>query len=154
MLEIERKFLVKGNIPEGTSKRIVQGYLNSHPERTVRVRIKGNQGFITVKGIGSASGASRFEFEKEITVQEAESLLELCEEGVIDKTRTNIQYGKHTFEVDCFEGENKGLLLAEVELSSEDEYFEKPDWIGEEVTGDKRYYNSYLAKHPYCKWSK
>mgnify|MGYP000980923896 FL=1 len=132
--------------------RITQGYLSSVPERTVRVRIKGDRGYITIKGIGSASGASRFEWEKEIPVSEVEQLLEICEPGVIDKTRYLVRSGKHTFEVDEFYGENEGLILAEVELSSEDEEFVKPGWLGQEVTGDARYYNSMLMKNPFKNW--
>ena len=152
--EIERKFLVKGDFKHDASKetRITQGYLSSVPERTVRVRIKGDKGFITIKGIGSASGASRFEWEKEIPVTEVESLLQLCEPGVIDKTRYLVKSGNHTFEVDEFYGDNLGLVVAEVELQSEEESFVKPAWLGEEVTGDTRYYNSMLMKHPYTKW--
>ncbi|HRR48793.1 MAG TPA: CYTH domain-containing protein [Bacteroidales bacterium] len=152
--EIERKFLVKGEFKHLASKstRIIQGYLSSVPERTVRVRVKGDKGFITVKGIGNNSGASRFEWEKEISVEEAQELLSICEPGIIDKTRYMIKVGPHTFEVDEFYGENEGLTLAEVELSSENEAFEKPDWLGEEVTGDARYYNSMLMKNPYTKW--
>lgn len=152
--EIERKFLVKGDFKQDASKetRITQGYLSSVPERTVRVRIKGDKGFITIKGIGSASGASRFEWEKEIPVEEVESLLQLCEPGVIDKTRYLVKSGTHTFEVDEFYGDNKGLVVAELELKSEDESFVRPAWLGEEVTGDARYYNSMLMKNPYTKW--
>ncbi|HRQ29151.1 MAG TPA: CYTH domain-containing protein [Saprospiraceae bacterium] len=152
--EIERKFLVKGEFKSYVSKqtRITQGYLSSIPERTVRVRIKGENGFITIKGIGNASGASRYEWEKEIPVAEVEQLLAICEPGVIDKTRYLVKSGEHTFEVDEFYGENEGLVVAEVELSDEDEYFEKPEWLGEEVTGDVRYYNSMLMKIPYTKW--
>jgi adenylate cyclase len=153
--EIERKFLVlDDNFKAVASKstRITQGYLSSLPERTVRVRIKGDKGFITIKGIGSASGASRYEWEKEIPVQEVEELLQICEPGVIDKTRYEVKSGIHTFEVDEFYGENQGLVVAEVELSSEDENFAKPVWIGEEVTGDVKYYNSMLMKNPYSQW--
>ncbi|MDD4374728.1 MAG: CYTH domain-containing protein [Bacteroidales bacterium] len=152
--EIERKFLVDGDFKPFSKKstRIVQGYLSSVPERTVRVRIKGEKGFITIKGIGSASGASRYEWEKEIPVAEVKELLQICEPGVIDKTRYLVDAGKHTFEVDEFYGENQGLIVAEVELSAEDESFEKPEWLGEEVTGDARYYNSMLMKNPYSKW--
>lgn len=154
--EIERKFLVKGDFKKFSKKdtRITQGYLSSVPERTVRVRIKGEKGFITIKGIGNASGASRFEWEKEIPVTEVEQLLEICEPGVIDKTRFLVESGQHTFEVDEFYGENEGLIVAEVELSSENESFVKPEWLGEEVTGDSKYYNSMLMKNPYKKWSK
>jgi adenylate cyclase len=152
--EIERKFLVKGEFKNLASKetRIVQGYLSSVPERTVRVRIKGDKGFITIKGIGNVSGASRYEWEKEIPVNEVEELLKICEPGVIDKTRYLVKSGNHNFEVDEFYGENKGLLLAELELSSEGEQFDKPEWLGEEVTGDTKYYNSMLMKNPFTKW--
>ncbi len=152
--EIERKFLVKGEFKELATKatRITQGYLSSVPERTVRVRVKGEKGFITIKGIGSDSGASRFEWEKEIPVAEVNDLLKICEPGVIDKTRFLVPVGGHTFEVDEFYGDNEGLIVAEVELSSEDEAFVKPEWLGEEVTGDVRYYNSMLMKNPYKNW--
>jgi adenylate cyclase len=152
--EIERKFLVKGDFKQDVYKetRITQGYLSSVPERTVRVRIKGNQGFITIKGIGNASGASRYEWEKEIPTAEIESLLQICEPGVIDKTRYQVKSGNHTFEVDEFYGENLGLTVAEIELGTESETFVKPSWLGEEVTGDVKYYNSMLMKHPFTKW--
>lgn len=152
--EIERKFLVKGEFKNLATKktRIVQGYLSSVPERTVRVRIKGDKGYLTIKGIGNISGASRYEWEKEIPVNEAEELLKICEPGVIDKTRYLVKVGKHTFEVDEFHGDNEGLVLAELELGDESESFEKPDWLGEEVTGDVRYYNAMLMKNPYSKW--
>ena len=149
--EIERKFLVKGDFKPFSIKatRITQGYLSSVPERAVRVRIKGDKGFITVKGIGNTSGASRYEWEKEIPVVEVEELLKLCEPGVIDKTRYLVPAGNHTFEVDEFYGENQGLVVAEIELASEQESFEKPDWLGDEITGDIRYYNVMLMKHPF-----
>jgi len=152
--EIERKFLVKGDYKSHTKKetRITQGYLSSVPERTVRVRIKGDKGFITIKGIGNASGASRYEWEKEIPVSEVKELLELCEPGIIDKTRFLVDARKHTFEVDEFYGDNEGLTVAEVELSDENEAFEKPEWLGEEVTGDAKYFNSMLMKNPYKNW--
>jgi adenylate cyclase len=153
-LEIEKKFLISGDFKSEAVKavRITQGYLCSVPERTVRVRVKGDRGYITVKGAGSRSGASRFEWEKEIPVEEARELLELCEPGVIDKTRYLVPKGKHTFEVDEFYGDNDGLTVAEVELGAEDEPFERPDWLGAEVTGDSRYYNSSLARNPYRNW--
>lgn len=153
-LEIERKFLVSGDFRQYVceSVRVVQGYLSSVAERTVRVRIMGDKGFITVKGISSASGASRFEWEREIPLSEAEALLELCEPGVIDKVRHVVPVGDHVFEVDEFHGDNEGLMMAEVELSSEDEMFMRPVWLGEEVTGDPRYYNSMLMKTPYKLW--
>lgn len=152
--EIERKFLVKGDFKPFATKgtRVTQGYLCSVPERTVRVRIKGDKGFITIKGIGNREGTSRYEWEKEIPLTEVEDLLKICEPGVIDKTRFYVKSGKHTFEVDEFYGENEGLIMAEVELGAENEAFEKPDWLGEEVTGDSRYYNVMLMKNPYTKW--
>lgn len=154
--EIERKFLVKNNDFKEESfnqTKIVQGFLSTVPERTVRIRIKGDQGFVTVKGIGNESGASRFEWEKEISVQDAIDLLKISEPGVIDKIRFNVKSGNHTFEVDEFYGENKGLIIAEVELDAEDEEFIKPKWLGEEVTGQVKYYNSMLMKNPYKDWS-
>ncbi len=152
--EIERKFLVVGDFKASACKatRITQGYLSSVPERTGRVRVKGEKGFITIKGIGSESGASRFEWEKEIPVGEVQELLKICEPGVIDKTRYLVKAGEHTFEVDEFYGDNEGLTVAEVELSSENEAFDKPAWLGEEVTGDVKYYNSMLMKNPYKNW--
>jgi CYTH domain-containing protein len=155
MNEIERKFLVTSTefLSESVqSNRIVQGYLNSNPERTVRIRIKGTQGFITIKGKGNESGTTRFEWEKEIEVTEAEQLLLLCEDGMIDKVRYEIPSGKHLYEVDVFEGDNKGLIIAEIELNDENESFEKPNWLGEEVTGDDRYYNASLSISSYKNW--
>jgi len=152
--EIERKFLVVGDFKSSSYKsiRLIQAYLSSVPERTVRVRIKGEKGYITIKGITSASGASRYEWEKEVPVNEIKELMQLCEPGMIDKTRYLVKAGKHTFEVDEFYGENEGLIVAEVELSSEDEKFEKPSWLGKEVTGNMKYYNSFLINNPYKKW--
>ena len=152
--EIERKFLVSGDFKPHVNKstRIIQGYLSSIPERTVRVRIKGDKGFLTIKGIGDESGASRFEWETEISTSDAESLLKISEPGVIDKTRHLVEVGNHTYEVDEFYGENEGLTVAEVELGATDEAFEKPDWLGSEVTGDSKYYNSMLMKNPYKNW--
>ncbi len=152
--EIEKKFLVDGDFKSAAFKaaRITQGYLSSVPERTVRVRVKGDKGFITVKGIGNESGASRFEWEKEIPVEDVKALLQICEPGVIDKTRYLVKAGEHTFEVDEFYGDNEGLTVAEVELSDENEAFDKPSWLGEEVTGDAKYYNSMLMKNPYKNW--
>lgn len=154
-VEIERKFLVKGNFkPHVFSQtRIIQGYLSSLPERVVRIRIRGEQGSITVKGVASVSGMSRYEWEKEIPVKDAHDLLNLCEPGVIDKTRYLVKVNNHTFEIDEFYGENAGLVIAEIELASENEEFIKPDWLGMEVTGDERYYNSSLVKKPFTKWS-
>jgi adenylate cyclase len=152
--EIERKFLVTGDYKSAATKqtRITQGYLSSVPERTVRVRIMGEKGYLTVKGASSASGASRYEWEKEISPEEARDLMAICEAGLIDKTRFLVPQGKHLFEVDEFYGENEGLVVAEIELGAEDESFEKPLWLGQEVTGDKRYYNAMLMKNPFKKW--
>ncbi len=152
--EIERKFLVKGEFKSFSHRqsRIIQGYLSSAPERTVRIRINGEKGFITIKGSSNVSGISRYEWEKEITLTEADELLKICEPGVIDKTRYLVNVGTHTFEVDEFYGENQGLIVAEIELGAEDESFEKPGWLGEEVTGDIRYFNSMLMKRPYTTW--
>jgi len=152
--EIERKFLVMDGFKQFafTYSRVTQGYLSSVPERIVRVRINGEKGFITIKGVSNLSGMSRYEWEKEIPVDEARELLSLCEQGIIDKTRYLVQVGKFTFEVDEFYGENEGLVIAEIELSSEEELFEIPLWLGKEVTGDKRYYNSKLAKNPFSNW--
>ncbi len=156
MIEIERKFLVVSEEykKQAMSKnRIVQGFLNTHPDRTVRVRIKGDSGFLTVKGKSNSSGTSRFEWEKSIHLNDAESLLKLCEKGVLEKNRFNVSIGKHVFEVDEFFGANEGLIIAEVELKHEDEFFEKPSWLGKEVTGEVKYYNSQLSNNPFKNWS-
>jgi len=152
--EIERKFLVKGDFKKYATKqiRIIQGYISSVPERAVRVRVKDDKGFITIKGIGNESGTSRYEWEKEITVEEATELLKICEPGVIDKMRYEVPQGNFVFEVDEFYGENQGLVVAEIELKSESDKFEKPQWLGEEVTGDVKYYNLMLMKKPYTQW--
>lgn len=155
--EIERKFLVQGDFKTDAfdSKVIRQGYIISEDGgRNVRIRIKGEKGYITIKGAGSNNGMSRLEWEMEIPVNEAEQLLILCNEGVIDKTRYFVKSGNHIFEVDEFSGMNEGLVMAEVELSSENEHFIRPSWLGKEVTGDGRYYNSYLSKCPYLLWKK
>lgn len=155
MIEIERKFLVISDAFKKEAfaqNRIKQGYLSSVPERTVRVRTKGSKGFLTIKGISNESGLSRFEWEKEIPIDEAEKLLLLCEAGVIDKTRFEVKAGNHIIEIDEFYGKNKGLVMAEIELKSETESFEKPIWLGEEVTNDKRYYNAYLSNNPFMNW--
>ena len=154
-LEIERKFLVKNDVFKKESfqqKIIKQGYLNSDKNRTVRIRISDHQGFITVKGVSNASGATRFEWEKEIDVTEATEMLSLCETTIIDKNRFMVESGKHIFEIDEFYGDNQGLIIAEIELNSENETFEKPTWLGEEVTGNAKYYNSYLSKFPFSTW--
>lgn len=154
-VEIERKFLVKSEVFKSeafNSYHIKQGFLNSDRERIVRIRLKNDIGILTVKGKSTSDGLSRFEWEKEISKNEAEALLALCEEGVIDKMRYEIKKGNHIFEVDVFFGDNKGLIIAEVELNSEIERFEKPDWLGEEVTGNVKYYNSILSKFPFKNW--
>ena len=162
--EIERKFLVRPLAPSERGKcgdfkaeafkatDIIQGYLSHRP--TVRVRIKGDMGYLTIKGPVGPSGLSRFEWEKEITKDEALALLQLAEPGRIEKTRYLVKNtdGIHTWEVDEFHGDNEGLVMAEIELSSEADTFDKPAWIGKEVTGDPRYYNSYLMKHPTKEW--
>ena len=155
MIEIERKFLVTSESYKNQAHakiRIIQGFLNTHKERTVRVRLKDDTGFLTVKGLSSKNGLSRFEWEKEITKDDAQELLNLCEPGVIDKIRYEIKTGNHIFEVDEFFGNNEGLIIAEVELESEKETFIKPKWLGEEVTGQIKYYNSQLSKQPYNTW--
>ena len=153
--EIERKFLVKDDSFKKMayhSSRILQGYICSARGRTVRIRIRDEKGFLTIKGPAGGNGLSRYEWEKEIPLEEAEELMKLCEPGMIDKTRFLVRSGKHVFEIDEFYGENEGLVVAEVELASEDETYEKPDFIGEEVTGDVRYYNSFLMRTPYKTW--
>ena len=152
--EIERKFLVKGEFKSFaySQSHIVQGYISSAHGRTVRIRIRDEKGYLTIKGASNASGMSRYEWEKEIPFNEAQELMKLCEPDIIDKIRYLVKSGKHTFEVDEFYGKNEGLILAEVELNSEDELYEKPSFIGEEVTGDIRYYNSNLMKHPFRTW--
>lgn len=155
MIEIERKFLVNSDAFKNEAfkkTRISQGFLNTHKERTVRVRLKGDKGFITVKGQSSKNGLSRFEWEKEIPKNEAESLLKLCEPTIICKIRYEVEVGNHIFEVDEFFQDNKGLVIAEVELNFENEVFEKPNWLGKEVTGHIKYYNSQLSKEPYKSW--
>lgn len=153
--EIERKFLVSGDFKKHATKcyKIAQGFLSTVPERTVRVRIRDHQGFITVKGIGNASGTTRFEWEKEIPVNEAENLLLLCEPAIIEKLRHIVPTNKNLFfEVDEFFGENIGLTIAEIELPQENTEFIKPSWLGEEVTGQQNYYNASLSKNPFNNW--
>ena len=151
--EIERKFLVLGDLwretAEGTRYR--QGFLSTEPERTVRVRVAGPRGSITVKG--KNVGARRAEFEYEIPMADAEQMLDtLCKRPLIEKVRYTLAIGPHTWEIDVFEGDNAGLVVAEIELSCEDEAFEKPDWVGNEVTDDPRYFNSNLVANPYRTW--
>lgn len=155
MTEIERKFLVKnkGFVKQAyDSSLIKQGFLNTNPERTVRVRVKDDQGWITIKGLSNEAGTTRNEWEYLIDVAEANQLLAICEPGIIEKTRYLISVQSHLFEVDVFDGDNKGLIVAEVELQSEDESFVAPNWLGKEVTGDKKYYNSNLSLHPFKNW--
>lgn len=152
-IEIEKKFLLKSDAWRQlleTSTRIAQGYLNAEPARTVRVRIKGDQGFLTIKG-QSDDGMSRLEFEYPIPFSDAEALLKLCP-NVLDKTRHLIPQDDLTWEIDEFHGENEGLIVAEIELPSVETEFARPDWLGAEVTGDARYYNSALSKTPYSRW--
>ena len=154
-IEIERKFLVKGDFKQFAVKKykIVQGFLSKVPERTVRIRIKDKQGFITIKGIGNDSGSSRFEWEQEIKLADAKALLKLCEPGIIEKWRYIIPTENNLFfEVDEFLKENKGLKIAEIELPTEKTEFNIPSWLGEEVTGIKKYYNAVLAQNPFCFW--
>ena len=154
-VEIERKFLVRNeNFKKVAHKevRIIQGYLSTEPERTVRVRIKGEKAFLTIKGISNESGLSRYEWEKEISTTDARELLAICQPGVIDKTRYLVAQNEHTYEIDEFHGESLGLTVAEIELTSEDEAYTKPDWLGDEVTGDVKYYNSQLMSNPFTKW--
>lgn len=154
-LEIERKFLVKDESYKEMAyqaSRIAQGYICSMRGRTVRVRIRDGKGYLTIKGPADAAGIGRYEWEREIPLQEAQELMSLCEPGMINKTRYLVRSGQHVFEVDEFYGENEGLVIAEVELSSADEEYEKPLFIGEEVTGDVRYYNSFLMKKPFKQW--
>ena len=152
--EIERKFLVNGDFKSQAyaQSHIVQGYICSARGRTVRVRIRDDRGYLTIKGASADKGLSRYEWEKEIPLAEAEELMKLCEPGVIDKTRYLVRSGHHIFEVDEFYGDNEGLILAEVELSAPDETYEKPSFIGREVTGDIRFYNSHLMKYPFKAW--
>ncbi|MGB0891664.1 MAG: CYTH domain-containing protein [Flavobacteriaceae bacterium] len=154
-VEIERKFLVKNDDFKNEShaqKNIKQGYLNSDKNRTVRIRISNDNAFITIKGKSNSSGTTRFEWEEKIKEQDAENLLLLCESSIIDKTRYLVTVNNHTFEVDEFYGNNKGLVIAEVELTSENENFSKPSWLGKEVTGNIKYYNSSISKHPFKDW--
>jgi len=152
--EIERKFLVIGDFMTGATEatEIVQGYLSTSPERTVRIRIRGNRGFITIKGKAGEAETARFEWEMEIPVKDARELLMLCEPFNVTKTRYLVPFGNHVFEVDVFHGENEGLVMAEVELRAIGEEFEKPSWLGNEVTSDPRYFNSALSINPFKKW--
>ena len=155
MFEIERKFLVRDDSYKReafASSHIRQGYLSSAPGRTVRIRIRDDRAYLTIKGPSTDGGLTRYEFEQEVPMADAEQLLQLCEPLIIDKTRWLIRSGEHTFEVDEFHAENEGLVVAEVELKSADEVPKMPDFIGKEVTGDRHYYNSQLRQHPYSVW--
>lgn len=154
-LEIERKFLVTSMSFKSRAEsftHITQGYLSLDPERVVRIRVRDDKAYITIKGKSNKSGLSRFEWEQEIMAEDAYKLLELSLGGVIDKVRYIVDYKDFIYEVDEFFGENAGLVVAEIELESENQEFEQPDWLGAEVTGDKKYYNSQLMRLPYLKW--
>lgn len=154
--EIERKFLVKGEFKSlaHNCTHIEQGYFKTDPGRTVRIRIRGDKGFLTIKGPSENDGLSRYEFETEISLDDAKEMMKLCMPGQIVKDRYLVSCGNHTVEVDEFFGENEGLVIAEIELGSEDEQYDKPDFLGTEVTGVPCYYNKYLVKHPYSTWNK
>ncbi|WP_417370857.1 CYTH domain-containing protein [Gelidibacter japonicus] len=157
LIEIERKFLVVSDAFKSEAyrrTRIIQAFLNSDKSRIVRVRISGDEGFLTIKGEPSEDGVSRFEWERQIPKSDAEALLKLCEEGIIDKIRYEVKAGEHIFEVDEFFGSNEGLIVAEVELGHISEVFLKPKWLGKEVTGQSKYFNSQLLKNPYKNWPK
>ncbi len=157
MIEIERKFLVLSEDYKQQAydkKYIKQGFLNSDKKRVVRVRLTNDKGFLTIKGQSNNNGTSRFEWEKEISKTDAEQLFNLCEKGIIEKYRYLVKSGKHTYEIDEFLGENQGLTIAEIELNHENETFEKTNWLGKEVTGIPKYYNSNLSKEPFTKWKK
>ena len=154
--ETERKFLVVGDFKSQSynATRIQQGYIASNNGRTVRVRIRGDKGYLTIKGPSGLKGITRYEFDTEIPLDDARELMEICEPGIIDKTRYLVKSpdGRHTWEIDEFYGDNEGLVLAEVELSHESEEFQKPDFIGREVTGDRRFYNSHMRSYPFKLW--
>ena len=156
-LEIERKFLIKNHEFKKVSfkkKYLLQGYLNSNQNRVVRIRMIDDVAYITIKGVSDETGLKRIEWEKEIPMEEAKELLKLCEEGIIEKVRYYHTYDDHLFEIDEFSGMNKGLYIVEVELKHENEVFKKPSYLGKEVTGEKKYYNSNLTKSPFNKWEK
>lgn len=153
--EIERKFLVNDDSYKTMAyahRKVKQGYISSARGKTVRVRIMDDKGFLTIKGPSDEKGLGRYEWEKEIPVDEAEELMRLCEPGMIDKTRHLVRSGRHTIEVDEFHGDNEGLVMAEIELAYEDEPYERPDFLGEEVTGDTKFYNSFLMRFPFKQW--
>ena len=156
-IEIERKFLITSDAFKKDSFQkyyIKQGFLNSHKERVVRVRVTDQQGLLTIKGASDDSGAIRYEWEKEIPLSEAEELLLLCEKTIIEKYRYLVDLGDHTFEIDEFLGLNQGLIVAEIELKDIDEKFSRPVWLGKEVTGETPYFNACLSKNPFCNWAK
>ena len=153
--ETERKFLVLDDSYKQaatSSRRMTQGYICRESGRTVRVRISDGQAWLTIKGASTDNGLSRYEWEKEIPADEAGQLMDLCHDGIIDKTRFFVPFGGHVFEVDEFHGDNEGLTIAEIELENETEPFSRPEWLGKEVTGDRRYYNSMLTQNPYSQW--
>lgn len=154
--ETERKFLVVGEFKSLSynATRIQQGYISSSNGRTVRVRIRGDKGYLTIKGPSGLAGLTRYEFDTEISLDDARDLMRICEPGIIDKTRFLVKSpdGRHIWEIDEFYGDNEGLVLAEIELSREDEDFDKPEFIGREVTGDRRFYNSHMRNYPYKLW--
>lgn len=156
LTEIERKFIVIGEFKSlaTSSTHIAQGYIASGNGRTVRVRIRGDKGYLTIKGPSNQAGLARFEWEKELPLEEAQALLDICEPGIIEKTRWLVpsEDGRHMWEIDVFEGENEGLIMAEIELESEDDVIEKPAFIGKEVTGDRRFYNSHMRRYPFRLW--
>jgi CYTH domain-containing protein len=153
-IETERKFTVTGNFGKDArnSTRITQGYLCADPGRTVRIRIAGDKAFLTIKGPSDEKLWSRYEFEQQIPLADGEELMKLCSSGVIDKVRHYVPVGNRMWEVDVFHGNNEGLIIAEIELKSEHETIEIPEWVGEEVTTDRRYYNAMLSKTPYSQW--
>jgi CYTH domain-containing protein len=155
MIETERKYKVTGDFQSKAvrTQYITQGYLCTDPERTVRVRIAGDRACLTIKGPADEKGWSRYEFEQPVAVADATELLKLCAGSVIEKVRHYVPHGTHVWEVDVFCGDNEGLQIAEIELASEQEAFDKPSWAGEEVTGDARYYNAMLARVPYNRWN-
>jgi CYTH domain-containing protein len=155
-MEIERKFLVRNDVfidASFASQRIVQGYICADAQRSVRVRIYGGKGFLTIKSAANERGWSRYEFEQPLTLEDAEDLMQLCLPGRIEKVRHYVKAAcGRVWEVDVFHGANQGLIVAEIELASEDETFPLPSWIAEEVSGDPKYYNLMLSQHPYSSW--
>ncbi len=152
--EIERKFLVTGEFKSlaYSCTHIEQGYFATEPGKTVRVRIRDDKGYLTIKGPSDPAGLSRYEFEVEISLEDAQEMMKLCVPGRVNKNRYLVRSGSHVVEVDEFFGDNEGLVLAEIELASEDEAYVKPAFLGKEVTGDRRYYNKYMIRHPYKMW--